>query len=68
MLQAIVGGEYLPPVLVQAVKSQSAEGFRYVVLDGFHRFYASHALSFTHLPCKIENAQRTKVQFGDLDL
>ena len=65
VLQAIVGSVSLPPVTVRRAREISAEGFTYVVKDGFHRFYASHALGFTHLPCVLGTDWQPEAQFGD---
>ena len=65
VLQAIVTGTHLPLVAVRPVRGISAEGFTYVIRDGFHRFYASHALGFTHLPCSVEDDWRPEAQLGD---
>jgi hypothetical protein len=42
------GADMVPPVPVE----QIAVG-KYRLRDGTHRFYASLALGFTHLPCEI---------------
>lgn len=55
MIQVLVGirdgADIVPPVPVEAIGA-SGTG-RYRLRDGTHRFYASLALGFTHLPCEI---------------
>jgi hypothetical protein len=70
VLQAIAERTYLPPVQIRLAKEVSPEGFRFVVLDGFHRLYASYALGFTHLPCiqatnVLSDGSNPKLRFGD---
>jgi hypothetical protein len=65
VLRAIVSGVRLPPVRVRPIRGTSDEGFGYVIQDGCHRFYASHALGFTHLPCLLGSDWRSEAQFGD---
>ena len=65
VLRAIVRGVHLDPMEVRRVLGKSVEGFEYVVLDGFHRFYASHALGFTYLPCLLQSGQRPEAKLGD---
>lgn len=65
VLQAIINGIHLPPVMIRCVKGTSADGFTHVVNDGFHRFYASHALGFTHIPSTIGPDWCDKTKFGD---
>lgn len=65
VVRAMIEGIHLPPVQVRALRGTSVEGFAYAVQDGFHRFYASHALGFTHLPCLVQADIRCETQFGD---
>ena len=65
VLTAVVTGWPLPPIQVCRTRAKSAEGFSYKIQDGFHRFYASHALGFTHLPCVIQHDLREQLLFGD---
>ena len=65
VLTAIVTGEPLPPVKACRTRAASAEGMSYKVFDGFHRFYASHALGFTHLPCVLVQDLGGESLFGD---
>lgn len=65
VLRAIVSDIRLPPVNVRRVRGISAEGFCYVVQAGFHRFYASYALGFSHLPCLLGADWQPEGQFGD---
>jgi hypothetical protein len=55
MIQVLVGirdaADIVPPVPVEAIGA--LETGRYRLRDGTHRFYASLALGFTHLPCDI---------------
>ncbi len=66
VLVAIVTGVPLPPVSVCMLRQKSAEGFVYKVRDGFHRYYASIALGFTHLPCAIGYDTRPEPLYGEL--
>jgi hypothetical protein len=54
VLRAIVNGIPLPPLDVRRVSKTSSEAFGYVIADGFHRFYASYAIGYTHIPCLIK--------------
>lgn len=65
VLQAIVGGVHLPPVQVRPFRGKSLEGFGYALQDGFHRFYASHALGFAYIPCVFGTGWQSETQFGD---
>ena len=65
VLSAIVSGTKLPPVEVLKARGPTVEGFKYTVKNGFHRFYASHALGFTHLPCIIVTDTRGSPMFGE---
>ena len=60
VLQSIVTGTHLPLVAVRPMRGTSAEGLAYVIRDGFHRFYAWHALGFTHLPRTVEDTGRSR--------
>lgn len=54
MVQVLTGfrsGEVMPPIEVDEPLDQTC--FRYRVRDGFHRFYASAAVGFTHLPVSV---------------
>lgn len=64
VLKAIVSGTSLPTVQVSKTRT-SAEGFGFKVRNGFHRFYASHALGFTHLPCGLVLDDRPEPNFGE---
>lgn len=51
ILSGIARGDVLPPI---EVREQLGEGEKqYAVHNGLHRFYASRALGFTHLPVCI---------------
>lgn len=41
----------LPPVVVQPLTA--GEAFRYRLMDGFHRFYASVHVGYTHIPVEV---------------
>jgi hypothetical protein len=41
----------LPPVVVQPMPK--SEAFRYSLLNGFHRFYASMHVGYTHIPIEV---------------
>ena len=55
VLQAIASGVELPPVPLEVIANGHEfppAPFTYRVRDGFHRFYASIAAGFTHLPAE----------------
>lgn len=57
VLKAIVAGEIIDPVpLIRLPEPDPSVQlpYRYVVRDGFHRFYASIIAGFSHLPANIE--------------
>lgn len=60
ILRGIVAGDAIQAVevmpLAGAAEPEAAGPYRYRVYDGFHRFYASVAAGFTHLPCVISEA------------
>lgn len=51
-LQGMVAGETIPAVLGQRRNDDPTT--RVQLVDGMHRFYASAALGFTHLPVAIQ--------------
>jgi hypothetical protein len=51
VLRGFRSGELLPAIDVDGPSDQTC--FRYRVRDGFHRFYASAAVRFTHLPVSV---------------
>lgn len=51
VLQAIVRGETLPAMLGQRCADHAENPVE--VIDGMHRFYASAAVGFTHVPVAI---------------
>ncbi|WP_297388448.1 hypothetical protein [Acidiferrobacter sp.] len=51
ILQGLRSGIPLPPIEIHEPPDKSM--FRYAIRDGFHRFYASAALGFTHLPVTV---------------
>lgn len=65
VLRAIVGGIHLQPVKVRVLRGKSAEGFGFALQDGFHRFYASHAMGFACIPCVFGSDWKAETQFGD---
>ena len=65
VLEAIVTGVELPSILVQRTR-HSRDGFDFTIKNGFHRFYASHALGFSHIPCGISPDDSSDPSFGDL--
>ena len=65
VLEAMVAGVPLPAVTVCLVR-KSREGFSFKLRNGFHRFYASHALRFTHLPCSLVPDEGEQPNFGEL--
>lgn len=64
VLREIVAGDEIWPVLVDRLPAADEAGipaagttpYRYSVSHGYHRFYASIAAGFTHLPCVISEA------------
>lgn len=64
VLRAMVDGTKLPPVEVYKTRGPTMEGFNFTVKDGFHRFYASHALGFTYLPCVVAADTTERPMFG----
>lgn len=50
ILRRLVSGDRIPRI---PVYEASQDGRRYRPCDGFHRFYASIAAGFTHLPVEI---------------
>jgi hypothetical protein len=50
ILTAVCTGAPLPPV---EVNECAREGFRYALYDGMHRFYASIAAGYSHLPVVV---------------
>ena len=65
VLRAMVNDVPLPPVEVRRIRGTSYEAFGYVLRDGFHRFYASYALRYSHVPCLIGSDWVTEGQFSD---
>ena len=53
VLSGLRSGAVLPPVDVVKLPRATEEGFRYRLIDGFHRFYGSMAAGFTHIPGSI---------------
>jgi hypothetical protein len=51
LIQAIVEARPLPPI--EAHKEPSATARRLTIRDGYHRYYISIALGFTHVPVSI---------------
>lgn len=51
ILRAITSGQTLPAI--EADIPPQASQFKYRVRDGYHRFYVSVALGFSHLPLSI---------------
>ncbi len=54
LLKAIQQGVELPPVEVDEPPSHTLGVYIYRLCDGFHRFYLSEVLGFTHLPVVIK--------------
>jgi len=52
ILAGVVAGESLPAIYVHVPPGAPTET-PYVLLDGVHRFYASKALGFTHVPASV---------------
>ncbi|MEW6324445.1 MAG: hypothetical protein AB1515_03555 [Nitrospirota bacterium] len=52
VLKGFRSGEPMPPIEVDEPPSRT--NFQYRVRDGFHRFYASAAVGFTHLPVSVK--------------
>jgi len=50
VLQALHQDMALPPVQVREITADGGEARQFEVYDGFHRFYASVAVGFSHLP------------------
>jgi hypothetical protein len=50
ILQGIRENARLPPVHV----TEEADGYRYCLRSGLHRFYACAAVKFTHIPAVIK--------------
>lgn len=48
ILRGICTGDALPAIVVD--EPPTNEGLRYRVREGFHRYYASAAAGFTHVP------------------
>ncbi len=48
ILKCISNNVELPPILVQQNRRNSS--YKYIIIDGFHRFYSSIAVGFTHIP------------------
>lgn len=44
----------LPPVVVEFMSASQA--FRYRIVNGFHRFYASVHVGYTHIPVEMRDA------------
>ena len=65
VLEAIVTGVELPSIIVQRTR-HSRDGFDFKIKNGFHRFYASHALGFNYIPCGILPDDSSDPSFGDL--
>jgi len=65
VLSAMVNGVPLPPMEVRRIGGTSHKGFGYALRDGFHRFYASYALRYTHVPCLIGCNGVAEGEFGD---
>jgi len=57
ILRGFVADVLLPPV--QVYRFDQVEGFRYRLHDGYHRFYASVAVGFSHLPAVIVHNLRS---------
>lgn len=53
VLLAIKTGNTLPPIEVEHLPDLP-HGYQYRVIDGYHRFYLSLGLGFTHLPVVIK--------------
>ena len=56
VLQGLVVGDEMPPVPLQAISDGHEfppAPYAYRVRDGVHRFYASVAAGFTHLPAEL---------------
>ena len=51
ILEGFRRGDAMRPITIHELPDRSF--FRYAVCDGFHRFYASAAVGFTHLPVTI---------------
>jgi hypothetical protein len=52
----MIVGDEMPPVLLQAISDGHEfppASYAYRVRDGVHRFYASVAAGFTHLPAEF---------------
>ena len=56
VLRAIVAGTHLPPITVYGNNKQAGEKPSFRVRDGYHRFYASTALGFSHIPCILDTS------------
>jgi hypothetical protein len=48
--RAIVSGRPWPPIPICSFEERTVEGYRYCVVDGYHRFYASIAAGYSHIP------------------
>ena len=51
ILRGFRNGDVLPPIEVDEPPNEIGRRFR--VRDGFHRFYASVAVGFSHLPVSV---------------
>lgn len=51
ILQGLRCGTRLPPIEIHELPDELI--FRYSIRNGFHRFYASAALGFTHIPVTV---------------
>jgi hypothetical protein len=53
VLIAMLVGQPIPPIEVKSIKGCGC--WKYAVKDGFHRYYASVALSFGYIPIAVND-------------
>lgn len=53
IFKAIKDRAELPPIKIHEAPNDRRSEFQYEVRDGFHRFYVSIALGYSHIPIEI---------------